>query len=173
MSKKKARLILCSNINFNQYFNLYLHKKPLINKFTKKKETLLYNKLDSEITNCESLQYSILQSCSLYSNNYTNIYKINNVLSIYLKKYYTSLLHYNNITLSIKKNVCYYNNLYFNFYTNILNKNFKKPLLYIYKNTSRYYNTKNNVTYNEIQNENKLLTRKVNIYKYKKLIQKD
>ena len=105
MSKKKARLILCSNINFNQYFNLYLHKKPLINKFNKTKETFSYNKLIRETTNCESLQYSILQSCSLYLNNYKYSYRINPVLGIYLTKYYNNLFHFGNINLDIKRNI--------------------------------------------------------------------
>ena len=164
-------MILCNNINFNQYFNLYLHKKPLINKFNKSKETFLYNIANKITMSGESLQYSILQGHSLCLNNYNNIFRINSVISIYLKKYHTSLLHYGNINMDLnyKRNIVNYK-LYYNYYIPILNNKCYSGINYTYKSTSNYFNKKNVTVYNEIQNENKLLNRKTNISKYQTLI---
>ena len=171
MSKKKARLIICSNVDYNQYFNLYLHKKPLVNKFNKLKETLLYNRLNNDVINCESLQYSILQSHSIFLNNFKNRHRVNNVLSIYLKKYYSNILHYGNINIDgyYKRNIIINKsyNLYHNFYIGKLNYS---NINYKYKSTSNYFINRNTIFYSEIQNENKLLNRKVNISKYQILI---
>lgn len=169
MSKKKARLISCNNVYFNQYFNLYLHKQPLINKLNRLKETYINYRLNNETNNRESLQYLIIQSYSIYLNNYKNIYKINNTVNIYLKKYYTNLLHYGNININL--NCKKYNKYHIIYHNIIINKLKENNINYLYKNTSSYFLKNNTVAYNEIQNENKLLGRKVNINKYQALLQ--
>lgn len=168
MSKKKARLIICSNIHFNQYFNLYLHKKPLINKLNKLKEINTYYNLNNETNYRESLQYQIIQSYSIYINNYKNMYKINSIVNVYLKKYFSNLLHYGNININLDFEKNSKKNIYYNFYINKLN--ITSSINYKYKSTSNYFIKKNRTVYNEIQNENKLLSRKVNINKYQILI---
>lgn len=168
MSKKKARLIMSNNVYFNQYFNLYLHKKPLINKLNKLKEISTYYNLNNDTNYRESLQYQVIQSYSVYINNYKNVNKINSVLNIYLKKYYNNLLHYGNININLdfKRNLK--KKVYYNFYINKLNT--VNSLNYKYKSTSNYFIKKNKIVYSEIQDENKLLSRKGNINKYQILI---
>lgn len=163
MSKKKARLITCSNIFYNQYLNLYLHKKPLINNSLKLKQSVVYLNSYSSEYNRESLQYSLLPSHNIYLNNKIVMIQINSILPLYLKKFFNKIVYVMNLNFKRNINIQKKKRIYFNFNKIKLQLHNLNPY---YKSTSKYYNNRNkNILYNEIQNENKLLNRKLNINK--------
>lgn len=161
MSKKKARLFTCSNVFFNQYFNLYLHKNPIVNNNLKIKENVYYSKIQNNESNRESLQYSLIQNYPIYLNNKKNLMTINSTLNLYLKKYFNNIKFIINMDKILYKRNLVSNKIYFNTYNKYLTIN--NNINFFYKGTSKYYRNKNFIIYNEKQDENKLLNRKSNI----------
>ena len=99
MNIKKNRLILCNNFYLNQYYNLYINNKTILNNKLNQKNT---NLLIISINNINLLKYTIIKKHNIFINNNKNILNINN---LYLKKYYT-FITLNNYNITNNYNKC-------------------------------------------------------------------
>jgi len=169
MSKKKARLVLCNNIYFTQYFNVYTHNKPIVNKLSKKYNVQDVSKYYEGLIN-KSLQYSVLHShfqcLSIYKKNHF----IYNVEPVYFKKYFLGIKniskqYYTKLFIVNKYTKNYYNAYYM--FMSALNNESNMKWFYVKK--TRYINKKT-IRYTEKQNQNKLIMRKNSLKKLQSLL---
>ena len=164
MSKKKARLIHCNNFTITQFYNLYLNNKPIVNsKFKIKLENHYYSK-NYDSLNYNSLKYTILQSNFSNLNSSIKNFTIYNSQSMYFKKYFNNLIN-NHINFRINFmviNILFAKNI---IYKNIIFKKQINIIRWFYKRQSKRFIRKYKIYYDEKQNENKLIMRKLNIYK--------
>ena len=163
MSTKKSRLIHYNNINYNQYWNTYLYKKPLVNNYLKSKDNIVFLNTWYEKKDNESLLYSTLNSSSVYLNSHMHINRIYNVFPIFLKKYFNNPSNFKTYSYNIKININY-KNIFYNHFLTIKPKKYR--LSSLYKKITYTFKKRGRISYKELQNENKFLNRKVNLHKF-------
>ena len=169
MSSKKARLVVINNFNIISFHNLYTNKLVSTNNLLTKAYTIYIKKHNYKITNNKSFNYSsIYKNLNIIcSKNRFNLFIYS--YPLYMKKFMSNLSSHNYSNRYLLKNI---NHLTQN---KILNKHlnnlfYKKNLkFYFYKQQSKYFNSIYKYYYRnyyEHEDQNKLLYRKLNLYRY-------